>query len=51
MEELTGKSAAEVEWYEDFTHLKMACTGVRIGHLRGVEMMDEATMAKRLKVA
>ena len=50
-EELTGKSATDVEWYEDFTQLKMSCTGVRMGHMRGVEMMDEATMAARLKVA
>ena len=50
-EKLTGKSAADIEWYEDFTHLKMSCTGVRLGALRGKMMMDEATLAKRLKVA
>ncbi|MEZ5737671.1 MAG: phosphotransferase family protein [Novosphingobium sp.] len=49
-EEITGKSAADIDWYEDFTHLKMSCTGVRMGHMRGTQMMDEATMAKRLKV-
>ncbi len=50
-QEITGKSAADIEWYEDFTHLKMSCTGIRLGQLRGTQMMDEATMAKRLKVA
>lgn len=49
-EEITGKSAADIEWYEDFTHLKMSCTGVRLGQLRGTTIMDEATLAKRLKV-
>jgi aminoglycoside phosphotransferase (APT) family kinase protein len=49
-EELTGKSAADVEWYEDFTQFKMTCTGLRMGHWRGKQMMDEAAIAKRLKV-
>ena len=34
-EEISGKSAADIEWYEEFTQLKMACTGVRLGALRG----------------
>ncbi len=49
-EELTGKSAADLEWYEDFTQFKMACTGLRMGHWRGQQMMDDETIAKRLKV-
>ena len=49
-EQISGKSAADLDWYEDFTQLKMTCTGVRLGHLRGTPMMDEATMRKRLKV-
>ncbi|WP_395331444.1 phosphotransferase family protein [Novosphingobium sp. BL-8H] len=49
-EHLAGKSAADLEWYEDFAKFKMTCTGIRLGHLRGAPMMDEATMAKRLKV-
>jgi aminoglycoside phosphotransferase (APT) family kinase protein len=48
-EEICGKSAADIEWYEDFTQLKMACTGVRIGQLRGTQMMSDEMMAKRLK--
>lgn len=50
-QEICGKSAADLEWYEDFTQLKMTCTGIRLGHLRGTAMMDEATMVKRLKLA
>jgi aminoglycoside phosphotransferase (APT) family kinase protein len=50
-QEICGKSAADLEWYEDFTQLKMTCTGIRLGHLRGTPMMDEASMVKRLKLA
>lgn len=50
-EQVSGKSAAGLEWYEDFTHFKMSCTGVRLGQLRGKPMMDLDTMARRLKVA
>jgi aminoglycoside phosphotransferase (APT) family kinase protein len=49
-EQISGKSAADIEWYEDFTHHKMACTGVRLSDLRGVVMQDEAMLRKRLKV-
>lgn len=50
-EKLTGKSAADLEWYEDFTHFKMSCTGLRMGHWRGKQMMTEEMIAQRLKVA
>lgn len=50
-EEVCGKSAADIEWYEEFAHLKMSCTGVRLGQLRGTFMMDPPTMARRLKLA
>ena len=50
-EEVCGKSTADIEWYEDFAHLKMSCTGVRLGQLRGTFMMDAPTMARRLKIA
>jgi aminoglycoside phosphotransferase (APT) family kinase protein len=49
--ELTGISPAEVEWYEDFTHLKMTLTGVRLAQLGKMPFPDEAELAKRLKVA
>jgi aminoglycoside phosphotransferase (APT) family kinase protein len=50
-EEISGKSAADLDWYLQFTRLKMACTSVRLGLLRGSFMSDEASMAKRLQVA
>ncbi|MDE8654403.1 phosphotransferase family protein [Novosphingobium album (ex Liu et al. 2023)] len=48
---LSGKSAEDLSWYEDFTHFKMTCTGIRLSHLRGTPTMDEQAMARRLKVA
>ena len=50
-EERTGKSAADLDWYIDFTHLKMSLTGLRMGHWRGKQMMTEEQIAQRLKVA
>lgn len=49
-EEITGKSAADIEWYEDFTQLKMALTGVRIGQMRGEVVQDVGSLKARLKV-
>ena len=49
-EEITGKNAADIAWYEEFTHLKMACTGVRMGQMRGKVIQDVATLKRRLKV-
>lgn len=50
-EEVSGKSAADLEWYEAFARLKMSCTAVRLGQLRGVEpQMSVAVMAVRLGV-
>lgn len=50
-ETLTGKSAQEIEWFEDFARLKMSCLGVRMSALRGQAPPDERWLAKRLKVA
>ncbi|WP_337192613.1 phosphotransferase family protein [Novosphingobium silvae] len=50
-EQVSGKSAQGLDWYEEFTHFKMTCTGVRLGHLRGAPIMDEGMMRQRLKVA
>jgi aminoglycoside phosphotransferase (APT) family kinase protein len=50
-EQISGKSAADIEWYEEFTHHKMACTGVRLGALRGEEMQPADYLRKRLKVS
>jgi aminoglycoside phosphotransferase (APT) family kinase protein len=49
-QEITGISPAGVEWYEDFTHLKMSCTGVRLAQLGKMPFPDDAWMSKRLKV-
>lgn len=49
-EEVSGKSAADLEWYEDFTQLKMSCTGVRLDMLRGTDMLKPEYMRARLKV-
>ncbi|MET0240662.1 MAG: phosphotransferase family protein [Sphingobium sp.] len=48
-EELTGISAQDIEWYEDFTLLKKACLGLRIADLKGLERPDETVLAGRLK--
>lgn len=49
--ELTGIPTNEIEWYEQFTHLKMSCLGVRMAALRGAPPPDEAVLARRLGVA
>lgn len=50
-ESQTGISAADIEWYEDFTRLKMSCLGIRMASLRGAPPPDQAALARRLKVA
>jgi aminoglycoside phosphotransferase (APT) family kinase protein len=49
-QEITGKSAADVEWYEDFTQLKMSCTGVRLDAMRGTQMVKPDYIRARLKL-
>jgi aminoglycoside phosphotransferase (APT) family kinase protein len=49
--EVTGLSPADVEWFEDFTHLKMICTSIRLAELGKLPFPDEADLARRLKVA
>ncbi len=39
---LTGISAADIEWYEDFTRIKLACTNVSLSRLRGQEVTETA---------
>jgi aminoglycoside phosphotransferase (APT) family kinase protein len=48
--ELTGISAADIGWYEDFTHLKMSCTGIRLAQLGKMPFLEDAWLAQRLKV-
>ena len=50
-QEITGISTADIEWYEDFTHLKLSLTAVRLGQLKTLPMPNEEALAKRLKVA
>lgn len=51
-EKVSGKSASDLEWYEEFARLKMSCTGVRLALLRGGSPpMSVAQMAARLQVA
>jgi aminoglycoside phosphotransferase (APT) family kinase protein len=50
-EKVTGKSAQEIEWFEDFARLKMSCLSVRMSALRGAPPPDERWLARRLKVA
>ncbi len=49
-EDVCGKSAADLEWYEDFTRIKMSCTGIRLDQLRGSTTYTEDSLARRLKV-
>jgi aminoglycoside phosphotransferase (APT) family kinase protein len=49
--EITGISTTDIEWYEDFTHLKLSLTAVRLGQLKTFPMPNEEALAKRLKVA
>ena len=49
--EVTGIPTDELDWYEDFTRLKMSCLGVRMANLRGAPLPDAAELARRLKVA
>jgi len=48
--EVTGISTADIEWYEDFTILKICCLSIRTAGLKGHPLPDEAGMAKRLKL-
>lgn len=48
--ELTGISTADIEWYEDFTRLKLSCLGIRTARLEGTPPPDPAWLARRLKV-
>jgi aminoglycoside phosphotransferase (APT) family kinase protein len=50
-QDVCGKSVDNLDWYQDFAELKMSCTAVRLGQLRGTVMMPPDVMAKRLKVA
>lgn len=48
--ETTGIPTDDIEWYEDFTRLKMSCTGIRLAGLGKMPFPDEAWLRRRLKV-
>lgn len=49
-QELTGISADDVAWFEDFTHLKMSCLSLTTSKMGRHPAPDPAAMARRLKV-
>ena len=49
-EEVSRKSAVDLDWYIDFTTLKKGCLGTRMGLLRGEPMGSPADLTVRLKV-
>ncbi|MBV1918825.1 MAG: phosphotransferase family protein [Sphingomonadaceae bacterium] len=49
-EQITGKSSADIEWYEDFSDFKIVVMGIRMGRMRGQPVMDDEGMRARLKV-
>jgi aminoglycoside phosphotransferase (APT) family kinase protein len=49
--EVTGISTEDLEWYEDFTELKLTCLGFRMAALRGTPPpFDDEALARRLKL-
>lgn len=49
-EKISGKSAADLVWYEEFTRLKLSCTAIRLANLRGNEGIERTALASRLNV-
>jgi aminoglycoside phosphotransferase (APT) family kinase protein len=49
-ERITGKSAADLEWYDDFTQLKICLTGLRIDSLQGSNMLNPDYVSEKLKL-
>ena len=48
--EITGISAADIEWYEDFMALKLRCLSVSTAKVWGVPPPDQSSLARRLKL-
>jgi aminoglycoside phosphotransferase (APT) family kinase protein len=46
--EVCGKSAEDIEWYEDFMALKVACMSLRMFELEGAPPQDLSGLARRL---
>jgi aminoglycoside phosphotransferase (APT) family kinase protein len=48
--EVTGLPTDDIEWYEDFTNLKLSCLSIRTAWLRGQAPPQESWLISRLKV-
>ena len=49
--EITGIRTDDIEWYEDFTHLKLSCCSLTTAKLGRYPRPDPAALARRMKVA
>jgi aminoglycoside phosphotransferase (APT) family kinase protein len=49
-EGLTGLSAADIDWYEDFMAFKIRCMSVSTAKIWGIAPPDHASLAERLKL-
>jgi aminoglycoside phosphotransferase (APT) family kinase protein len=49
--EVTGVPTDDLEWYEDFTALKISCLAIRTAALKGWPEPTTADLARRLKLA
>jgi aminoglycoside phosphotransferase (APT) family kinase protein len=49
--EVTGVPTDDLEWYEDFTALKISCLAIRTAALKGWPEPTAADLARRLKLA
>jgi aminoglycoside phosphotransferase (APT) family kinase protein len=49
--EVTGIATDDLEWYEDFTQLKVCCLSIRTFALKGLPLPTDAALAERLKFA
>jgi aminoglycoside phosphotransferase (APT) family kinase protein len=48
--ELTGISTENLDWYEDFTALKVGCLSVSTARIKGASLPDHAGLAKHLNL-
>lgn len=49
--EITGLSAEDIDWYEDFMALKLRCLSVSTAKVWGVEPPDQRSLARRLNLS
>jgi len=48
--DVTGVSTDDLDWYEDFTALKISCLSVSTAAIKGAPMPDHARLARRLNL-